>query len=44
MDSRTASERDLALLAGNLDRWGPVQDWIGVSIAQEKDSDQIVGK
>ena len=44
LDSRRASKRDLVLLAGNSDRWGPVQDQVGVSIAGEKDGDRIVGE
>ena len=44
LDSRGVSERDLVLLAGNSDRWDPMQDQVGVSIAREKDGDRIVGK
>ena len=44
LDSRRASERDLVLLGSNSDRWGFVQDWVGVSIAWEKDGDRIVGE
>ena len=33
LDSRGASERDLVLLGNNSDRWGLVQDQVGVSIA-----------
>ena len=33
LDSHGASERDVVLLGSNSDRWGLVQDQVGVSIA-----------